>query len=303
MKTFTPEVYKNQAGPQSASDTAFAKDMRLLQSCWRAWMGFPYGEDHTGELRGSFLAEGLAKPHNFLSEACFAYAQHRVKNKAAETETWDANRLFCNMLSSQTMCLNLFYPLYELWVSQSPQLPSLLEAAFGMKLSRVTEFRIEKALRDSPIRDKTGLDVLIAGTDSQETPILYAIEVKYTEPLGSNPASALGLQLALAGKYGMLRPEASFNGKTYWQIFRNHLLARSLAEKDGHSNIYQLVVAPQAHPTTKKEIASMRAILQDEILDRIKYVPIERAVAALIKVSGTALSPYYASFSVRYLPQ
>jgi hypothetical protein len=318
MEIFNPEAYIDKAGPQYEDKDEFTRKMRRHQCLWRAYKGFEYGI-YRGKELGCYLKEGKNKPHNFLSKECFDYANYRLQNKINSGELWESDRLFTNMLSSQTLCLNLFYPLYELSKSNKPQLVSLLKSSMGIVLSEINEIKIEKALPRKEWVDSTGLDVFVSGKDLQGLPVIYSIEVKYTDVLGENLDSikvkdnieeekrkkALRRKelLVLANEYAIIKEGVTLEEKnTHWQLFRNLLLASRFASDEGHSNIHQLVVAPNGHRSTLKEIESMKNILTDTLFNRIKHVPIQSMVANLAKEGSPDFINYYRSFQVRYFP-
>lgn len=78
---------------------------------------------------------------NFLMNETFEYAKERVANRRAN-ETIDGFRLFNNLLSSQPMAFNLFYPLMLL-LKQNPAMVTLaVKSAFkNLPVFWVTEIR------------------------------------------------------------------------------------------------------------------------------------------------------------------
>ena len=80
---------------------------------------------------------------NFLMKETFEYAKERVANKR-ENKTIDGFRLFNNLLSSQPMAFNLFYPLMLL-LKQDPAVVTLaVRSVFrNFPVFEVTEIGLE----------------------------------------------------------------------------------------------------------------------------------------------------------------
>ena len=102
-------------GPQYAKDKRFTARMRFHQSWYRSKvLRVPYGigpRSSNTTLYGNMLthADG-ERGLNFLTPHIFEVAKRRLAMKKAAIEPF---RLFCNMLSSQPMCFNLFGPLVD----------------------------------------------------------------------------------------------------------------------------------------------------------------------------------------------
>ena len=295
-------------GPGYDRDNSFTRAKRLQQGQWRLHHGMPYGHDHTGNLRGSWIRDGAENGFNFLSAEAFDFARNRVKDSKKNGETWEAARLYHHMLSSQTLCVNLFYEIHRLAVSTNPNERAyacqLVNEALIASLSTVSLIEIEKAFSPSPIADKTGLDVLISGIDKEGEPVIYSIEVKYTEPIGKNTCSpaAKEFQARLAVAYKVTDSYPDFETKrVHWQLFRNLLLARHIAHTAGHQNVRQIVLAPAGNAGTKREIESLRNVLSADTFKTIHHITMEGAVDRLIGAALPVDQAYYSRFKERYL--
>ncbi len=100
-------------GNQCKSDDSFTRKVRLFQSMYRVEMGEEEGVWPTkvSKLKyGNIISGGEVSGKNFLIKEAFEYAKKRVAKKS-KNETIDGFRLFNNLLSSQPMAFNLFYPL------------------------------------------------------------------------------------------------------------------------------------------------------------------------------------------------
>ena len=105
-------------GPQSPADDPFTCKARLLQSHFRTEVlrePIGVGPHLTSTTHfGNMLREGAITGKNFLNEDIFNYARKKVYQKKNIKElTIDEFTLYNNMLSSMSMCFNLFYPFKE----------------------------------------------------------------------------------------------------------------------------------------------------------------------------------------------
>ena len=64
---------------------------------------------------------------------------------------------------------------------------------------------------------------------------------------------------------------------------------------------YSIILAPQKHPTTKKELESLTNVLRNEYKDKIKQVYLEDFVNAIINNSPTEYRVVFERFYDRYL--
>ena len=132
------EIYGNQCG----SDNAFTKKARLLQSIYRVEIGEEEGVGPTKTSKqkyGNMISGGEVSGKNFLMKETFEYAQKRVAEKS-KNETIDGFRLFNNLLSSQPMAFNLFYPLMLLLKQDSAVVTLAVRSVFrNFPVFEVTE--------------------------------------------------------------------------------------------------------------------------------------------------------------------
>jgi hypothetical protein len=61
------------------------------------------------------------------------------------------------------------------------------------------------------------------------------------------------------------------------------------------------VLAPRDHPTTAREVASLRDELVESFAARVMAVSLEQVVAAFIDNAPADLRPLYKTFHYRYL--
>ena len=101
-------------------DTHFVAECRQMQSRYREELGLPL-RPYTVQNRrskdfgkvynlGNYISSGEEDGANFLADYIFVHAKERINNRKPY-ETFDEDRMFNNLLSSQPMAFNLFCPL------------------------------------------------------------------------------------------------------------------------------------------------------------------------------------------------
>jgi hypothetical protein len=168
-------------GPQYARDNPFTAHMRLHQSWYRAKvLKVPCGtgpKSSNTTRYGSMLtrADG-ERGLNFLTPHIFEVAKRRV---AIKKGLIDRFRLFCNLLSSQPMCFNLFGPLVDN-LELGAQLVQAILPGEAQTVAKVQlEFAPEPA-RDY-LNDQTAFDAFISITRPDGHPGFLGIETKLVE--------------------------------------------------------------------------------------------------------------------------
>ena len=84
------------------------------------------------------------------------------------------------------------------------------------------------------------------------------------------------------------------------QIYRNFLLSEMYGHKEGLLS-YSIILAPQKHPTTKKELESLTNVLRNEYKNKIKQVYLEDFVNAIIINCPDEYREVFERFYDRYL--
>ena len=283
-------------GPQSESDNLFTAKARKLQSLWRVVNGLETGigpnkkSNYKGipTKYGNIITDGEINGKNFYFPETFEYAKWRVQNRLKD-ETIDAYRLFNNLLSSMPMAFNLFHPLMMLKAEKPALVDQMIREAFPgiSSIYRVQEIGLE--FIPTPIEnytyDKSAMDAFIRYQDREGNNYLIAIEMKYTDSLGTNAASNQKHQLDVLCELELFTPEAISSIKEskikISQIFRNFILAEKYGKVHGLKGVYSVVMAPADHPTTQKEIKSLQARLNEEALKRVFVLSLEEFSTAI----------------------
>lgn len=231
-------------------DTRFRSAARLLQSLWRAKKGLPLGT-YTRPDGASYRLGSLITPKagdsgaNFLTPDIARLARREVAYREVGALIAE-QRLWCNLLASGPMTLNLLGPL-----RLDPKLATrMLHAMFP----DLVEATVERVLFEhSPARgaadltgDATAFDALIAYTKPDKSRGFVAVETKYSESLvePQRPLSPRYAELApLAGIHREPTDELLTSGPLS-QFFRQHLLAQTMLMRGDYSEGRFLIIAP-----------------------------------------------------------
>ena len=279
---------KNILGEEYKGDSKFVAECRKLQSIYRHEIGeeiHPY-TDRYGNVHyyGNYISNGESPKEgcwkNLLTKDAFEHAKYRVEHKE-KYETIESDRLFNNLLSSQPMAFNLFCPLRQM-LKESPETATkVIKATLsGYPIHKVTAVELEfiPANYEDLTGDKSAMDAIIKFEDEAGKMGFIAVETKYSENLGTNIAydrDKNGKKIPRAQSLKAVRELQCFNadveksitdGDTpLTQIYRNFLLSEMYGHKEGLLP-YSIILAPEKHPTTKKELESLNAFMIDTLI-------------------------------------
>lgn len=305
-----------------ASGNAFTTKTEILQSkyrfdnnepCGETTVSVPDGVDSNGKpLRkkvrkayGHIVQNGDIENKNFFDVDIFEYAKKRVREKKRE-ETIKADRLFNNLLSSMPLTFNLFYPLMQLLEKDNQKTTEVIASLFPeYDIAKVDKIDIE--FIPTPItdytNDKSAMDAVIFFTDKKQDKNIIAIEVKYTDNLGTNKAADNTLKYLAAKQCNLFTDEGLKkinNGCT--QIFRNFLLTEKYRMVHGLANSYNIILAPKNHPTTETEINSIKKYFKDSSpKDKLVKRDLEQFTAVIALHIPDEMKPWIEWFKNRYL--
>ncbi|MBP2654279.1 MAG: hypothetical protein H6Q73_1848 [Firmicutes bacterium] len=293
-------------GNQSVKDSPFQRKARLLQSFYRTIFLMEdcgNGPSIHGPLRGNMLKNGEVTGKNFLSRDIFEYAINRVNHKK-EYETIDSYRLFNNMLSSQPMCFNLFYPLmaalknHNDFVTQTFQ--QLLPHLNIAKIIRIEIEFIPPNYKDL-INDKSAFDAFIEyQTLTMKTGII-GIETKYTDVLGLNTGKNTRIHPDLVTLFTPTAM-AEIEEKGCCQLTRNFLLTETYRIHTVSDASTSIILAPKDEPHASDEFTNYKAKLQTNFHNKIVRLCLEDFVDVIKRNCPTAyLNVWIDTFYNRYL--
>lgn len=312
MKNTQTSEEKKIYGELYTGDSRFVANCRKLQSIYRVEIGepiCPHIDSHNKIHRyGNYISSGELSGKNFLEKYIFEYANDRVKNKK-EYETISSTRLYNNLLSSQPMAFNLFCPLRQMLIDLPEEATRVIRAALPMyPICKVTEVELEfiPANYKELTNDKSAMDAIIRYEDPDGRPGFIAIETKYSENLGTNEASEKGKERSreIIWGLGCFRPDVEdrivAGSVRLTQIYRNFLLSESYGADKGFAS-YSLVLAPERHPSTDREVASLADELLPEFRDKIRSMSLEEFAGSLIRNSPFGFRETFEKFWDRYL--
>ncbi len=303
-------------GEKYSEDSKFVADCRQLQSMYRVEVNEairPYkGRDGKTHYYGNYISDGKKSGKNFLTGYAFIYAKERVANRK-EYETIEEDRLFNNLLSSQPMAFNLFCPLREMLDKSPEAATAAIKAALPMyPIHSVTDVDLEFIPEDYAklSGDKSAMDAIIRFVDDSDQEGFIAIETKYSENLGTNVALEKGTNKPRAKSLEAVRQLKCFEpdieeriteGRLkLTQIYRNFLLSESYGSRYGLDS-YSIIIAPARHPTTGKEVDSLRNELRKESKHKIDSISLEKFVERLLTNCPEEYKEVFKRFRDRYL--
>lgn len=247
-------------GVHEPIDTRFRSCCRLLQSLWRHGKGLPAGNytrrDNATVRLGSMISERAGEAgRNFLLPEVARLARREVAYREVGALI-EERRLWCNLLSSMPMCLNVLGPL-----KLDKKLGTRMLRAMFADMADATLEAVK--FEHSPGRglpnftgDNTAFDALLVYVRANGTRGFVAVETKYSEDLGapSRPLSPrYGELSALAALHHNHHAEELSNGRLQ-QFYRQHLLAQALLMQDDFSEGRLLVIAPALNAPVQRGI-------------------------------------------------
>ena len=226
-------------------DSDFAAYARLLQSKWREKKGYPIGKSQNGTTYGNYVEEEYAKNNgcNFLTQKIWEIAKTEMANAKAENALYSPYRFICNLLTSQTLCFNLFGEFHE---KEDVLLKVFNEIKPGL-MDKITNIKYEYSPgrgKEIYLGDNTAFDVFIEYEKNNEKCFL-AIETKYVENLQEETSAQAEKNFDRHPQYKEITESCGlFNDgivneikkPPFSQIWRDHLLSISL--KTGEGKLY-----------------------------------------------------------------
>ena len=230
------------AVPADPSMTAFRRRARLQQARWREANNYPIGHQPMRSRAGQSqrelgsrieVDEAAANGWNLLTESARRAALDRIAHPQRH-QTFDADRLWSDALSSMPLCFNVFGPLSEDHLAGR----RVIEQFFPHLDGPVTDVFLEwsPARRDTAfLGDRTAFDAAIITELPDGGRGVLGVETKYHEyatveraPIGAYRERLL----AVHQRSGVFRPGAldGILGTDLQQIWRDHLLVLSMLQ-------------------------------------------------------------------------
>ncbi len=190
-----------------------------------------------------------------------------------------------NLLRSEHIPYNFFYPLEKLRQENDQQLLRFLEQLLGnhIQIDKVIRIKIEFAWdkpKNKPLNDLTSFDAYIEAQSGAQK-IGLGIEVKYTEksyPWGKTEKklmdkdSSIYNQLTISSGYYKENAKSSLAIVKLKQLWRNHLLGLKLLELKKLGQFYSLHLYPKGNSYQQKVCEEYLNCLKEE--HKQSFVPI-----------------------------
>jgi hypothetical protein len=249
-----PSELLQQFTVNEPSDTRYRSAARMLQSLWRTDRNLPIGA-HTaddGSVRdlGSRLTlQDAKKGANFLSPELARLA--RYESVYCEPGALiEQDRLWANMLSSQTLCFNLFGD-FKLDRKKASRVFRSMWPEF---IDSVDDVLFEHSPGRGAGRftaDGTELDVVVVGRTPDGRRSFVAFEVKYTESMTEPSAPHRARYEELGDACGIFKDARSLSLRAIplQQLWREHLLTRAMV----HEGLYDVGLFVVIHPERNQQ--------------------------------------------------
>ena len=283
------------------TDNAFTRKARLLQAIHRKESGSPCGSITKRGItyyHPNLATNGSDTGCNFLSQEIFEYAKWRIEQKKAY-ETINEDRLFNNFLSSQPMAFNLFVPLMSIVHTDEGKsklakvVAEHIINSDSSSFNKITEVGIEfiPPYYSECLNDKTAMDAYFMYERTDGKHGLIAIETKYTDVLGTNPASNPSFAIRQATEnigISQLLTNEGIEGITkrdikLSQVYRNFLLTETVRLHEHLDDSISIILSPKENISNEEDERSLIAILKDEYKYKFQSVTLESFVSALIR--------------------
>lgn len=303
------DMNQSKYGEPYSGDSKFVASCRLLQSVYRTEIGEnirPYIGKGRRYYFGNYIDCGEESGANFLEEYIFIYAKCRVAYKKP-FETINSDRLFNNLLSSQPMAFNLFCPLRKL-LNEHPDAATLAirSALPSYPISSVTDVDLEfiPSNYKELTGDKSAMDAIVRFVDDCGKESFIAIEIKYSENLGTNEAADKTRGIEIIRRLKCFRSDIeekiAKSEIKLTQVYRNFLLSE-IYGRNISAESYSLIMSPMNHPSTNKELKSLVDELTDQYKHKVQSISLDDFVNSLIENSPPNYSEVYKRFYDRYL--
>ena len=276
------------------NDTRYRAAARLAQSLWRERHGLPCGHARsaaTGRSRplGSRLAGCAAQAGANLVDPNLVPLVRRELTYREPGAVFDEERLWGNMLSSQTLAFSLFGPL--------KRSPALATAVLGRLFPDLVGVVTNVLFEHSPARcdprfsgDRTAFDVLVRTKTPTGRRAFLAVEVKYTESPGGAGFTPRPRYDELSRQAGVFLDADSpaLRGGSLNQFWRQQLLTTAMLRHGLYDQGRIVVIAPLPNRQCWGAIALYTAQLAsaDPAERGFDAVALEHFVAALAEVGS-----------------
>lgn len=290
----------NAAELRVESDTTRVARYRQHQSWFREHhLGVRPGErPGSPSLRvGSTLdrADVAHRPElNFVDARALKHARRRSAEVQDEGGTLEVDRLFHNLMSSMTMCFNIFGSIGDV-DGFAEVVRRLLDTETTAVDAAVCEVKPTGSLRD-----RTAFDALIAYRARDGGRRFVAVETKYTESF-STTVYDNDLYRSVTEQCGWFKRGAAqrLRRSDTNQLWRRLMLTALTEAESGERGSYA-VIAPADDEAAQAGVE----VVADHLIDpaRLRFLSLEEFVTAAAESGDGVLGSWADRFGVRYLP-
>ena len=286
-----------QETPPGTGEPAFKAHARKKQSLFRQMvLGIPYDPKHKFGKYGAFLMEPFASSGYNFCEVYRSYILNGIKERYGKLNAALHEGLMGNMLRSEHIPWNVFYPMN---LDKQATVALLKEILKTDEIDNVTDIRIEWApQKETTLDDNTSFDTYIEYMhNGKECGV--GIEVKYTEegyPFGKlerkrvmeEEDSLYAIKTRQCGLYtneisNRRLSETLLCKDDYRQIWRNHLLGAAMVMNEQIDRFHSITLYPNGNTHFKKVLPEYEKLLSEYGKATFGYITIEKLILLICK--------------------
>ena len=281
-----------------ASDSARVRRYRRHQSRHREQvLDTPPGIRHGGTAPvGNMLdAEAVERNRalNFVDDRALAAADRRAIEVQREGGTLEVGRLFHNMMSSMTMCFNMFGSL-----GATSSFVTIMRSCFDPDADSIDDVTCELTPTRS-LNDRTAFDAHVAYRTATGDERFLAIETKYTEPF-----SQVGYnndryrEVTESSSWFISGAADALAARATNQLWRGLMLTSLVEDETGARGTY-VVVTPRDDSAAVRAVDATRQWMAEP--HRLLLVPMEGIVEQAAASGDPTLVEWSERFGRRYI--
>lgn len=286
-----------QETPPGTGEPAFKAHARKKQSLFRQMvLGIPYDPKHKFGKYGAFLMEPFASSGYNFCEVYRSYILNGIKERYGKLNAALHEGLMGNMLRSEHIPWNVFYPMN---LDKQATVALLKEILKTDEIDNVTDIRIEWAPeKETALDDNTSFDTYIEYMYNWEK-CGVGIEVKYTEegyPFGKLERKRVmeqedSLYATKTRQCGLFINEISNRRLSetllckddYRQIWRNHLLGAAMVMNGQIDRFHSITLYPNGNTHFRKVLPEYEKSLSEYGKSTFGYITIEKLILLISK--------------------
>lgn len=302
---FPPIELLKKRNAYVSGDTPFRAWCRLKQSIHLGDMNCDCGEGGYPKRRlGNYLLPADAQAgRNFLDEETFHLAKYRLGHREPGDRI-EEQRLLANMLTSQTLCFNLFLPQKKNLLAATAVWKAIMPKSVRIVADVLLEHSPARGSRTMGIGDNSAFDAAVFYVHQDGQHGVVAVETKYTESFSSEKYKVTERQKKMALRKGLFTEYGWKDAQKMptQQLWRTHLLAESMRDR-GYKHVTYLVLHAQGDQECVNLSKEYHLLLRPEVTQegRFQVMTLENFVGSAMDALSTDSSRWLARFHDRYL--